>query len=144
MKPPHEATASLVALLSCSREIRSPDDCASLQCDLDHIYNCYSEWRMVLNKSTCGVLSITRNKNIVSSTYQLQNVDVEITESQKDLGVFVTTTLKWNQHMQFVTAKASKMLSFIRRSNFDTQGLSVRRSLYLAFVRRPLAYCFQF
>ena len=95
------------------------------------------------NKSKCWVLSITRNKNIVSSIYKIQGVDVKITESQKDLGVFVTTSLKWNQHLQFVTAKASKMLGFMRRCTFDIQHLSVRRSLYLALVRNPLAYCSQ-
>ena len=35
------------------------------------------------------------------------------------------------------------MLGFLRRSTFDIQGLSVRRSLYLALVRSPLAYCSQ-
>ena len=35
------------------------------------------------------------------------------------------------------------MLGFIRRSTFDIQGLLVRRSLYSALVRSPLAYCSQ-
>ena len=46
---PNEATSSSVALFAddtkCYREIRSPNYCVSLQCDLDYICNWCSVWR---------------------------------------------------------------------------------------------------
>ena len=38
------------------------------------------------------------------------------TDVEKDLGVLVTSDLKWNWYVLAVLAKANKMLGFIRRS----------------------------
>ena len=114
-----------------------------LQRDLDNISQWCDFWQMDLNESKCGLLSITRNTSPFHFPYQLSDVRVKTMEAQKDLGVLVTSHLKWNSQVLAACSKANKMLGFIRRSAFDIHDERVRKSLYTSLVRSNLAYCSQ-
>jgi hypothetical protein len=62
---------------------------------------------------------------------------------QKDLGVVISSDLKWNQHVSTVSAKANKMLGYIKRSSLDIRNEKTRLGLYKTLVRSQLAYCTQ-
>jgi hypothetical protein len=65
------------------------------------------------------------------------------TNAQKDLGVIITSDLKWNQHVScMVCAKASKMLGFIKRSSMDIRNEKIRLALYKTMVRSQIAHKF--
>ena len=99
---------------------------------------------MDLNQSKCEVLSVTRNLNPVLSSYHLENDNpIKRTNAQKDLGVLITSDLKWNQHISMVCAKANKMLGFIKRSSMDIRNEKTRLALYKTMVRSQIAYCTQ-
>ena len=59
-------TSSSVALFAddtkCCRAIRTTEDVKHLQCDLDGINEWCQMWRMNLNQSKCGLLSVTKLK----------------------------------------------------------------------------------
>ena len=88
---PDVATSTSVALFAddtkCYRSIKSMEDGACLQHNLDHIKQWYDLWHMDLNQSKCGLLSITRNASPFHYLYKLSDVQVKTMEAQKDLGV---------------------------------------------------------
>lgn len=150
---PEKTTASSVALFAddtkCYRTIGTTEDAKHLQCDLDGINQWCRMWRMNLNQSKCGVLTVTRNLNPVQSCYHLTNDDLTNTSViskravQKDLGVLITPDLKWNHQVSAVCAKANRMLGFVRRSSIDMHDPRVRCTLYKTLVRSHFAYSSQ-
>ena len=96
---------------------------------------------MDLNHHKCQSLSVTRNVKPVQSHHHIKDTPVTATSAQKDLGVFITSDLKWNQHVSVVCAKANKMLGFIKRSSIDIRNGNACLVLYKSMVR--MAYCCQ-
>ena len=150
---PQITTSSSVALFAddtkCYRAIRTTEDVKHLQCDLDGINEWCQTWRMNLNQSKCGLLSVTRNRKQVLSSYHLTNDDPTNTSiinkrtAQKDLGVLITTDLKWNHQISAVCTKANKMLGFIKRSTVNMTNSRIRCTLYKTLVRSHFAYSCQ-
>ena len=144
---PQVVMSSSIALFAddtkCYREIKNSGNGDSLQQDLDQICEWCKVWRMDLNLSKCCLLSITRNVTPIHVFYHLMDVPVKTINVHKDLGVLVSTDLKWNSHVRSVTAKANKMLGFVRRSSRDIHDLRVRTALYSSLVRSNFAYCSQ-
>jgi len=141
------ATSTSVALFAydtkCYRSIKSMEDGACLQRNLDHIKQWYNLWHMDFNQSKCGLLSITKNGSPFHYLYKLSDVQVKTMEAQKDLGVLVSRHLKWNCQVLAACSKANRMLGFIRRSAFDTHDQRVRKLLYTSLARSNLAHCSQ-
>jgi hypothetical protein len=127
----------------CYRPVRTLQDAQYLQNDLDGVNEWCQEWRMDVNKSKCEVLSVTRNVKPVKFSYLLKDIPISKTNVQKDLGVVISSDLKWNQHVSMVSAKANKMLGYIKRSSLDIRNEKTRLALYTTMVRRQLAYCTQ-
>ena len=104
---PENTTSSSVALFAddtkCYRAIRTTEDVKHLQCDLEIINEWCRTWRMNLNQSKSGLLTVTRNRKQVLSSYQLTNDNPTNTSIinkrnvQKDLGVLITPDLKYVQ-----------------------------------------------
>ena len=144
---PDVATSTSVALFADDtkyyRSIKSMEDGACLQRNLDHINQWCDLWHMDLNQSKCGLLSITRNASPFHYLYKLSDVQVKTMEAQKDLGVLVSRHLKWNSQVLAACSKANRMLGFIRRSAFDTHDQRFRKLLYTSLPRSNLAYCSQ-
>ena len=67
---------------------------------------------MGLNQSKCGILSVTRNLNSVYSSYHLKDdTPIKRANAQKDLGVIITSDLKWNQQCPWYVLKQTKCLA---------------------------------
>jgi hypothetical protein len=54
--------------------------------------------------------------NIFTTSYNMHGHILESVQSAKYLGVTLSADLKWNNHIQQMTYKANKSLSFIRRN----------------------------
>ena len=123
---PENTTSSSVALFAddtkCYRAIRTTEDVKHLQCDLEIINEWCRIWRMNLNQSKSGLLTVTRNRKQVLLSYQLTNDNPTNTSIinkrnvQKDLGVLTTPYLKWNHRVSSACTKAYRMLGFLRGS----------------------------
>ena len=104
---------------------------------------------MNLNQSKCGLPSVTRNRKQVLSSYHLTNDDPTNTSiinkrtAQKDLGIFITTYLKWNHQISAVCTEANRMLGFVKRSTVNMTNSRIRCTLYKTLVRSHFAHSCQ-
>ena len=95
---------------------------------------------MNFNLDKCEALSITRKKHPLIKNNVIDGNPIIKKNSQKDLGVFTTTTLKWGLRISSVCEKAQKMLGFLHRTSDPGFSIRVKRSLYMSLVRSYLSY----
>lgn len=124
----------------CFRLILGQDDGIKLQNDLTNLCKWASTWGMEFNVKKCKVLRIARIKSIFERDYYLGNMKLERVEVEKDLGVLITHNLSWNNHVDYTTAKAQKMLNVLYRSCKDISDSSIKKLLYITWVRSRLEY----
>ena len=145
--PDSISTQSSVAMFAddtkCYRPVNKLADCESLQNDLNKLVTWCNDWRMDLNQSKCGVLSITRSRQPIIAEYQLIDTSLKSLITQKDLGIIISNDLKWNKQVHGTVLKANMMLGFIQRSASDINNIQVRKILYLSLVRSKLGYASQ-
>ena len=72
------------------------DDVDSFQRDLSTSESRSLTSVLLFNKSKCGSQSITRKMQSIVTTYKMNGVVLETTESERDLGVWSSTKLTWN------------------------------------------------
>ena len=93
---------------------------------------------MEFHPDKCEIISITRKKNPIKYPYtvhgQLQHVDVV-----KYLGVKISYDLRWNNHVDYVIAKANSTLGLIRR-NVNIRNSQVKQRAYTSLVPPILEY----
>ena len=58
----------------------------------------------------------------------------------KDLGLFTTSNLSWNQHVDKITAKANRVLGLVKRTCRDLKDIDTMNTLYCSLVRPLLEY----
>ena len=118
-------------------------DTELLQSDLDSL----SEWSTIneldFQPHKCENLRISRKRISFDRTYRICNIELKCISSQRDLGVLILSDLSWNKHIDTITAKANRMLGFLKRN--CTKYLLPRavKSLFIALVRSHLGYCSQ-
>ena len=122
------------------REIKSVEDCQFLQDDLAKLENWGTDSKMRFNTEKCKVLTISRKQHPTRFPYRIYGNELTPCQVEKDLGILVTSNLKWGPHILKVVAKANKMLGILKRSCFDINHTQVRRTLYLTLVKSQLVY----
>merc|ERR1711911_31364 len=83
----------------------------ALQTDLEIMYEWADKWQMQFNISKCKVLSVGRDNP--HNRYILNNEDLVRLESEKDLGVTVTSDLRQRKQCVEARNKANRVLGFI-------------------------------
>ena len=130
----------------CSRVVRNSDDCTALQQDLNSVSIWSQDWGLSFNKNKCEVLRISRKRNSMLESptvnpYTINDHQLAVVPSSKDLGVLVNNKLTWDLQISSVVAKANKTLGFLQRHFGGTlTGPAHRRSMYLSLVRSHLSY----
>ena len=74
---------------------------------------------MNFHQDKCKVLSVTYCSNIILDekfVYCLDGVPLKYVNSEKDLGVYITTNLNWKEHVYYLCSKANRMLGLVRRT----------------------------
>lgn len=122
------------------RTIKTPLDSNLLQYDLDNISNWCDNNKLYLNVSKCKIITFTRKRVSILNKYFLNGIELERVNLIKDLGVYLDSSLSFNDHHVHIQNRASSMLGFIMRScnNFDNP--LALKSLYCALVRSIFDY----
>jgi hypothetical protein len=120
--------------------ISSANDAKLLQNDLETLTTWERKWQMKFNCEKCFVLRIPASRSPIITNYRLGNSILEETRTHTYLGVDIQDDLKWNTHINRVTAKASKTLGFVRR-NLGSCTKDIKTQAYFTLVRPTVEYC---
>lgn len=87
----------------------------------------------------CCFISFTRKPKPHLLNYHLGHHFLDRVNNFKYLGIYFSSDLTRNKHIDYVTNKASGVLNFIKR-NFKTAPVSLKEALYTTNVRPILEY----
>ena len=121
------------------RKIRTAQDSAILQNDVDQLQRWEEDWQMSFNPSKCEVVRITRKRNPIHSSYSIHGHDLSSVKSGRYLGVTISDNLAWNAHVDVTTKKANNSLAFLRR-NLARCPRDTKAQCYTSLVRPILEY----
>nr|VZI49739.1 unnamed protein product [Spirometra erinaceieuropaei] len=122
--------------------IRNEDDEANLQANLDRFEKWSGHWLLPFNVTKCNILRIGRTSSAHRQTYYLNDTPLPLVEVQKDLGVWITSSLKPSFHCLKAAKSAMSSLYLIKRAfaKFDEECF---RKVFGMFVRPQLEFAIQ-
>ena len=121
------------------RPIKTTEDTNILQQDLSALEKWEKEWQMAFHPEKCVVIQVTTKRSTISADYTLHNHHLEVVDSSKYLGVTINNNLKWDEHINNISARANRTLGFLRR-NLRGCRTAARSRAYEALVRPTLEY----
>ena len=95
------------------------------------------KWQLKLNETKCTVLHLGPNNPHVG--YSLNNTKLAPVSQQKDLGIIISSDLKWEAHISKIVKKANSVLFLIQRA-FENKSVQMIGAMYKTFVRPILEY----
>ena len=125
------------------KEIRIPNDIRLLQEDINKIVKWTRNWLMKLNESKCKLMHIGGKKE--NHLYTIESFDglsvtaLTKTTLERDLGILISSDLKWKSQITSCANKASKILGMLTRT-FEYRSLELIKLLYTTFVRPHLGF----
>ena len=99
------------------KSIDSITDCNALQSDLNDLVSWSESSGLIFNQSKCKYQCIIRKKSPIQPTYIINETPVESCDTEKDLGVWVSSNLTSDKQVTEQCAKANKLLGFVRRAS---------------------------
>lgn len=111
---------------------------ADLQNDLIKLEKWATDWKMIINASKCSVLHI--GKTNPQAIYLLNGVQVRKDKSARDLGVTITSDLKWEVHIAEIVKKANKVIYMIKKT-FKKLSINMFLKIYKVYIRPIVEYC---
>ena len=115
----------------------------TLQDDLDKLSGWSADWLLKFNVDKCKKMSVG-----TGSTYEYHVNDgirrkaLQSVDEEKDLGIVVTSDLKWDRQCSAAASKANMALGLIKRT-FPYLNKEIFLALYGVYVRPHLEYCVQ-
>ena len=105
--------------------------------DLQALNAWCSEWLLPLNCDKYTVLHLGKNNPMLS--YNIAGVPLTVVDYHNDLGIIISSDLKWERHIVSITKKANSMLFLISRS-FCNPTPSTAAKLIRMYVRPILEF----
>ena len=125
-------------------EVIPKSSTSTLQNTVDGVLKWTDENVFRLNPTKCKEMQIDfRKKRGVSSSLESEGKQFEVVKSAKILGLTIRDDLKWNDHIDNVTVKASQrvyLLKQLKRADIDCISLL---QFYCACIRSVLEYACQ-
>ena len=124
----------------CLQSIKSPNDAAKLQDDMNSISFWSNTSNLLFNESKFVHLCFWQKPTTNTLIYTVNNKSINMLTQHKDLGINFTNDLNWSRHYEIIIAKAYQTLGLIRRT-FKQISTVARKQLYISLVRSQLLYC---
>ena len=123
--------------------IRSCEDQARLQSDINSVNDWCSDWLMELNIFKCRVMHLGRNnpgyEYAIWCNASQKLCPLEVTTRERDLGVIITPDMKWHEQTCAVASKANQVLGILRNA-FTSRDPALWKRLYTIYVRPHLEF----
>ena len=122
--------------------IKDESDVARLQDDLDSLQSWADAWQLRFNPDKCKVLHLgqsNRRAKYNMSTTTGNQIELQSTDLEKDLGVWIDPSLTFSSHCESQARKANRTLGLIRRTYTYLDEVCVTK-LYTSLVRCKLEY----
>jgi len=127
----------------CYRTIRTVEDCLALQNDLKCLHEWSKKWKLVFSTRKCKVMTVSRVRNPTVFNYSLDDIILERVDKFNDLGVLVSNSLTFSEHIKCKVNKANAMAGLIKRTTGNLVATNVMVTLFQTLVRSNLEYCSQ-
>ena len=126
------------------RQIKTQQDCAILQEDLNKLAACPGSrsggWLSSFHPDKCRTIRISRSRNPIMTYYTLKGNTLTTEDYTKYLGVKLQSTFSWHRHIDQTVKKANSMVGFLRQ-NLTVSSKATKASTYYSMVRPLLEYC---
>ena len=119
------------------RTVTSDHDYNTLQEDLYKLSEWATKWNMQFNYEKCKVLHLGNTNQRLS--YKMDNIVLEQTSAEKDLGVVIDEKLNFTAHVSKAVNKASRMLGLIK-TVIKCKDQTTIPTLFKSLVRPHLEY----
>jgi len=94
---------------------------------------------MCFNSSKCYILCMNRSKVKPAVNYFLDGQPLSLVDSHTYLGVTISSDLHWQNHTSNISAKASRILNFVRRNVYGCSA-EAKATAYTTLVRPLLEF----
>ena len=112
-------------------------DKENLQLELNELLKLANKWQLKINFDKCHVIHLGFKNN--NFTYGLDLHNIEVSQSEKILGVLLACNLSFKEHVYEIVKKACKMCNIIL-TNFKHVNNCTLTDLYKCYVRPILEY----
>ena len=129
----------------CGNVILNEQSCETLQNDINNLLDWADKWQMQFNADKCKVLHFGRNNprhSYYMNGYAPAGTILCNDDHEKDVGVYISTTLKPSLNCQNAANKANSVLGQMSRSVTYRDRITWIK-LYKQYVRPHLEYCVQ-
>ena len=123
------------------RKVDTLADQYNLQTDINRLCQWSINNKMRFHPSKCKVLKSTLKTHIIPTVYTMDNTELVISESERDLGVIMHTKLLYNRHHKSILGKASQKLGLVKRNCSIVECHKSRKVLYLSLIRSLFEHC---
>jgi hypothetical protein len=110
---------------------------STLQNDINNVVNWSKEWLIKLNSEKCFVMHFGKQNSKVK--YFLENREIQTTVLEKDLGIWLSSDLKWKVQCEKASQKANNMLGILKRTFINRNPL-LWKNLYTTYIRPNMEY----
>lgn len=125
--------------LKLFKTIKCINDEVLVQNDLNNLNEWCNKNCLYLNIDKCCFISFFKGNMKFNTSYCLGNSDLKRVSSVKDLGVTFNSQLNFNEHINNISVKSSKMLGFLLRNCREFSVESIK-CVYCSLVRSHLEY----
>ena len=118
-----------------------PDSAAQiLNVDLERIYEWAVQWLVRFNPNKTESLLFSRKLNIQHHpTLFFNDVPIQEVVSHKHLGVYLSQSCDWHNHIDFIKEKAWSRMNLLRMLKFTIDRKSLE-TIYFTYIRSLLEY----
>ncbi len=87
----------------------------------------------------CCVLNIEKPHITQSTNFHINNVQLENVKSAKDLGIYISSDLKWSKHISYICHQA-RIISYRVLKSFRTKNIWTFVKLFTTYIRPKLEF----
>ena len=121
-------------------KIKNFNDTAKLQHDIRQIENWCETNKMEINTSKTILVRYTKKTNYTVSTYFIYGKQIFPADTTKDLGVMFDNKLRFNEHIEIVSADARRIIGFIFNQWAELTSIKTFTTIYKLLIRSKLEY----